>query len=105
MWVGTSDASSHTEQEESHAALQLQEITSVLMTQVSGECSTAQFRPLNCRAMQHVNAHLFKGRIVPRIKTRDCVRHKVVKDNYCISVCFSPRAAAYTHEHILDEKT
>lgn len=32
------DASSHTEQEESHAALQLQEITSVLMTQVSGEC-------------------------------------------------------------------
>lgn len=38
---GKPDASSHTEQEESHAALQLQEITSVLMTQVSGECSAS----------------------------------------------------------------
>ena len=31
----------HTEQEESHAALQLQEITSLLMTQVSRESSTS----------------------------------------------------------------
>ena len=36
---GDKPGSSHTEQEESHAALQLQEITSVLMTQVSGERS------------------------------------------------------------------
>lgn len=40
-WRGQTDAASHTEQEESHAALQLQEITSVLMTQVSGECSAS----------------------------------------------------------------
>lgn len=34
-------ASSHTEQEESHAALKIQEITSVLMTQISGESSAS----------------------------------------------------------------
>lgn len=41
MEWGRPDASSHREQEESHAALQLQEITSVLMTQVSGESSAS----------------------------------------------------------------
>lgn len=38
-WEDNPDASSHTEQEENHAALQLQEIPSVPMTQVSGESS------------------------------------------------------------------
>lgn len=62
------DGSSHTEQEESHAALQLQEITSVPMTQVSGECSASSVDLKHtvhsvtawtagpCKAVQHVAA-------------------------------------------------
>lgn len=43
-----------TEQEESHAALKVQEITSVLMTQISGESSASSVDlNIQCKAVQH----------------------------------------------------
>lgn len=47
----------HTEQEASHAALKVQEITSVLMTQISGESSASSVDLYTqCKAVRHAAA-------------------------------------------------
>lgn len=99
------DASPHTEQEESHAALQLQEITSVLMTQVSGESLAKFYRSEhNVHSMSRVQGKQHVAARTP-LNNMDCVNHKIVKNKYSIAMSFSPPAQAYTVAHKLDEKS
>lgn len=70
------DASPHTEQEERHAALQLQEITSVSMTKVSGESSD---RSIHLRHSVHS---------VCSAKARNMLQHKHTDVHYSQTLFF-----------------
>ena len=80
-WEDKPDASSHTEQEESNAALQLQEITLLLMTQVSRE-SSAEFNRSEAYCTLYT---CMSGRAVQRVAELTHTHSYI-----CFLCCFLP---------------